>query len=67
MEILKEEQQDFITCTSCTKQCTDIENMESDSDSNWFCPECWEDLAPRMRAEWQEMKRNGEIDEDDTE
>jgi hypothetical protein len=63
MEILKvNDGDDFITCESCTKQCTDIENMECDSGSNWFCPECWEELAPGLKAEYEELKAKGEID-----
>ncbi|WP_428067367.1 hypothetical protein [Chryseobacterium gambrini] len=63
MEVLKiDEGVDYIICESCTKQCTDIENMQCDSGSNWFCPECWEELAPVMKAEYEELKANGEID-----
>ncbi|WP_336716310.1 hypothetical protein [Chryseobacterium mucoviscidosis] len=57
-----DEIKDYITCESCTKQCFDIENMESDGDSNWFCPDCWEELAPVMRREYEELKANGEIE-----
>lgn len=63
LEIKKEEGADYIICESCTKKCTDIESMQSDSGSNWFCPECWEELAPGLRREWEEMKERGEIDE----
>lgn len=37
-------------------------SMGMDSDSNWFCPECWEELAPVIRAEYEELKAKGEID-----
>lgn len=63
MEIIKEKEGElYITCESCTKQCTDIHSMGMDSDSNWFCPECWEELAPGMKAEYEELKAKGEID-----
>lgn len=48
-------------CESCEKE-TDIETMSQDGGSNWFCPECWEELAPVMKAEYEELKANGEID-----
>lgn len=63
MEIIKENDGElYITCESCTKQCTDIETMSQDDDSNWFCPECWEELAPTMRKIYEELKANGEIE-----
>ena len=63
MEIIKENDGEFyITCESCTKQCKDIESMSQDDDSNWFCPDCWEELAPVLRAEYSELKAKGEID-----
>lgn len=30
----------------CCETPTDIETMKSDSDSNWFCSECWKGLLP---------------------
>lgn len=48
-------------CTSCDKK-FDIEDMESDSEGNRFCKECWKELEPVMKAEYEELKANGEID-----
>lgn len=48
-------------CESCQKE-ADIDTMESDDDSNWFCPECWKELSPTMKADYEELKRNGEIE-----
>jgi len=45
-------------CTSCNKE-FDIEDMESDSAGNWFCPECWKVLEPVMRTEYEESLKNG--------
>jgi len=63
MHIKKDEKQDYITCESCTKECTDIETMKSDNSGNWFCAECWAELSPVMRKEWQDLREKGEIDE----
>jgi len=53
----------FQTCESCGNQ-FDITIMETDSDGNWFCPECWEELAPVMAQEYRELVAKGEIEED---
>lgn len=49
-------------CESCEKD-FDIDTMTADSDSNWFCTECWTELEPVLQQEYEEMKANGEIDE----
>lgn len=49
------------SCESCGVE-TDIEIMSMDSDSNWFCEECWEQLEPIMQTEYEEMKAKGEIE-----
>lgn len=51
----------LMKCESCEKD-TDIETMTSDDDSNWFCPECWKELAPGMKADYDELVKKGEID-----
>ncbi|RQO37927.1 hypothetical protein DBR39_13645 [Chryseobacterium sp. KBW03] len=51
----------YLKCESCQKE-TDIERMHEDGDSNNFCPECWKELAPTMKADYEELKRNGEIE-----
>lgn len=40
------------TCESCSKQ-FDITIMHADTDCNWFCPDCWNELAPVMKAEYE--------------
>lgn len=51
---------DLQKCESCEEP-TDSETMYCDDDSNWFCPECWKQLAPVMAAEYKELKEKGEI------
>ncbi|UOB16603.1 hypothetical protein [Abyssalbus ytuae] len=51
-------------CESCGDEC-DIQKMEMDADSNWFCPNCWRELSPVMKAEYEELVRRGEIDPED--
>jgi len=55
------ESEDFEECTSCDKKFP-MEIMEDDSAGNWFCPECWKELAPVMAAEHEELKATGEVD-----
>lgn len=52
---------DLEECTSCNKKFP-LEIMESDSGGNWFCPECWKELAPVMKAEHEEMVQKGFVD-----
>lgn len=49
-------------CESCGEQ-FDITEMHTDSDSNWFCSECWNVLAPVMRAEYEESIKNEETED----
>lgn len=51
-------------CTSCEKN-FDIETMEEDSDSNYFCGECYKELAPVMKAEYDELVERGEIEQEE--
>jgi len=51
----------LVGCESCEKE-TDVEIMSQDDDSNWFCHECWKELTPVMKAEYDELVKNGEID-----
>lgn len=51
----------LLKCESCEKE-TDIETMSCDAADNWFCPECWEVLAPVMKTEYNELVKRGEID-----
>jgi len=52
---------DLQKCESCMND-FEIETMACDSDANWFCPECWEELAPVMAAEYAELVERGEIE-----
>lgn len=51
----------LIECTSCDKE-FEIESMTTDSDDNWFCQECFDELAPVMQAEYDELVAKGEIE-----
>lgn len=42
-------------CESCSEP-TNIETMTCDDNSNWFCPECWEELWPIMLQEAKENR-----------
>lgn len=52
---------DYMICESCTKQCPDIQSMRQDGGSNWFCQDCWEELAPVMRRDYKQLKEKGEL------
>lgn len=51
----------FIECESCEIP-TNVETMHQDDDSNWFCEECWKELSPVMKKEYEDLKAKGEID-----
>jgi len=53
----------LISCESC-QQLTNMDLMFNDDDSNYFCPECWDELSPTMKQIHEEMVRNGEIEPD---
>lgn len=48
-------------CESCEKE-FEIDTMTTDADDNYFCNECWEELAPLMQKEYEELKAKGEIE-----
>lgn len=48
-------------CLGCGEE-FDIEEMTEDAGGNMFCPQCWKELAPAMKAEYEELKANGEIE-----
>jgi hypothetical protein len=48
-------------CESCQQE-TDIETMAMDDDSNYFCSDCWAELGPILKAEYEELKIKGEIE-----
>ena len=51
-------------CESCDKK-TDFNTMKTDADDNYFCQPCWNELAPVMKDEYDEMVVNGEIEPND--
>ncbi|WPO89886.1 hypothetical protein [Chryseobacterium sp. HR92] len=42
----------FKKCESCQNEFY-IKNMKQDDISNWFCPECWEELHPLMKIDFE--------------
>lgn len=51
----------FMECTSCGQD-RNIEKMRTDSGDNWFCIPCYEELAPVMKADYEELVAKGEIE-----
>ena len=41
----------------------DYETMVQDNSGENYCPECWKEALPIMKAEYDEMVRNGEIED----
>lgn len=54
---------DLTECIYCEKK-FDSENMVEDSADNDYCKECWKEASPLLKAEYDEMVKNGEIIED---
>jgi len=52
---------DLQECLGCGDN-FDIEIMVTDSDSNWFCQQCYDELSPLWEAEYKELVERGEID-----
>lgn len=48
-------------CESCEKS-YDMDLMSTDDAGNYFCPPCYKELAPVMKAEYDELVARGEID-----
>lgn len=53
---------DIVECIGCSQK-FDYETMQQDSAGENYCSECASEMFPVMRAEYQEMLRNGEIEE----
>lgn len=51
------------TCESCELQ-FDINTMKTDGDDNYFCNQCFTELSPIWQQDYDKMKANGEIDDD---
>ncbi|WP_339889815.1 ASCH domain-containing protein [uncultured Flavobacterium sp.] len=49
------------TCESCQKD-FDMDTMQRDSDDNYFCKLCADELFPTMKKEYDEMVAKGEIE-----
>lgn len=49
------------TCIGCDEK-FDFETMSQDDAGEKYCDECYQVLAPIMKAEYDELKANGEID-----
>lgn len=54
-------EEDKLECISCNKQ-FDLKIMSCDDDDNLYCPECYEELAPIMKKDYEELKTSGQLD-----
>lgn len=50
-------------CIGCSEK-FNYEIMEQDNSNENYCPECAKEMFPVMKAEYEEMVRNGEIEEE---
>ena len=48
-------------CIGCDQKFYQEDLVEDDAGEN-YCPDCWEVLAPVMKAEYEELKANGNTD-----
>ncbi|WDF45271.1 ASCH domain-containing protein [Chryseobacterium sp. KACC 21268] len=53
---------DIAECIGCSEK-FDYETMQQDNAGEDYCPECTAEMFPVMKAEYEEMVRNGEIEE----
>jgi len=53
----------YVSCESCGCD-VNIDVAGVDCGGNYFCPPCWTDLAPAMRAEYEDLVKRGEIEGD---
>lgn len=54
---------DLEECIGCSEK-FDYEIMEKDNSDENYCPDCAKEMFPIMKAEYDEMVKNGEIDEE---
>lgn len=47
------ENDELYECINC-EEWFDIDIMELDDDNNRFCPECWKELSPIMKQDYEE-------------
>lgn len=53
---------DLYTCESCGQKFEyNSDTCGADDEGNYFCSECYKELAPVMRKEYEELKKRGEI------
>lgn len=48
-------------CESCSKE-FDINTMMKDDADNYFCEECWSELSPVMKSDYDQLVKNGEVE-----
>lgn len=53
---------DYEECIGCSQK-FDYELMKQDNADENYCQECYDVMMPIMKAEYDEMVKNGEIDE----
>lgn len=54
-------EKNYFTCESCGLPILEDEPA-IDADDNYFCEECWKELEPVLKAEYEDLKRRGEIE-----
>lgn len=52
---------EIVECIGCSGKFNHEEMSQDDADEN-YCPECWAHFKPILKAEYDELKANGEID-----
>jgi len=64
VECMEDSGRDFIPCESCGKRFdSELEKYGTDDDNNYFCEECWKKLESFLKAKYEELKKQGLIDE----
>ena len=61
LDRLNEIDNDLEECIGCTKK-WDVEEMMQDDAGENYCQDCWEEMSPIMKAEYEQMVKNGEIE-----
>src|SRR6478609_5963577 len=54
---------DTETCESCGNKFMPTNDTGVDDGGNHFCADCWKELKPVLKKEYDEMKANGEIEQ----
>ena len=58
----KPNEEDYAACVSCDIKIPASEDAPQDDAGNYFCGPCWQELAPVMKAQYEELKKNGELE-----